>query len=454
MFLPLFTGGSRGGCLSVAVRFEHKHDVSRHQRTRLHPFCVGHCFGAQSALILNAQPNAFQIGIDLIRGDAQHVQPQTAQKGVAPSIVSPSLRRVVPWPINLDDEMCIARVEIGDVRPQRMLPSKFEAGARAAQHIPQLALAQRGFAAQLDAPFSMGLRAGAPVAITPERSWPQPGQDPMIARQPERVAARFNVQADHPAAVRAFNDATNRVRQAVVTDDEVSGAKLIDRDQLPTKAPPRSPRERGEGFGGGRDRGEGFGGGRERGEGFGGGRERGEDLFCGREREGNLSGGLRFPLPVPRGGQLVPLPVHGEGRGGGGSTDARPIAGYVPTPHFRAVPPHQRPTPHARWVEYKVAGVCRHQHATLDNLAVRLDNIIRVRFTTSVGPYVNKFSKREVPKISLVDAKALLTKEAANLPELLRPFNTSFPMAVWLAGKRDAFAVRFNGNIRIVATLR
>jgi hypothetical protein len=94
----------------------------------------------------NAKPHSFEIVVNLANGDPKHLQTQAAHVRIATAIVVSTFRRVVMVAIEFDDQMCVSRVEIGDVRAQGMLSPKLEACGFAAQDAPQALLGLRGLA--------------------------------------------------------------------------------------------------------------------------------------------------------------------------------------------------------------------------------------------------------------------------------------------------------------------
>src|SRR5579872_3049834 len=109
-----------------------------------------------------------------------------------------------------------------------MLPSEFKPGGSFAQDAPEFAFGNRGFAPQLAASFLVPFRACGPVAMSAQRSRPQAAENTVIDSQPEGPFGSVGAQTDDPAAVGYFNDATNRIRKAVMTDDHVAGAEVFD----------------------------------------------------------------------------------------------------------------------------------------------------------------------------------------------------------------------------------
>jgi hypothetical protein len=111
-----------------------RYQISRHERTSLQPLRSGDRFRANAALILDRDRNPFQIVSKLRGGNAQNVEIQCPQFGIANSIGFHSVGRVMRRAVHFDDQVGLAAIEIDDIPTNGMLTAELEAILAPAQN--------------------------------------------------------------------------------------------------------------------------------------------------------------------------------------------------------------------------------------------------------------------------------------------------------------------------------
>lgn len=122
--------------------------IPHSQVLRFHPFGL---LDAELKLagVSNGFVNALQIGQHLPGRDAQHLQAQLAEIGIAGLIVSQCLFAAVgQHAVHLDDKLGVAAVKICYIPTDGMLASEGETGLVVAQRRPQLTLRRGHFTPQ------------------------------------------------------------------------------------------------------------------------------------------------------------------------------------------------------------------------------------------------------------------------------------------------------------------
>jgi hypothetical protein len=238
---PPVHGGIKGGFFSraaLAIPRHAEHQIPSQQRSRLDPFRAERRFRAQPALAANPFPDPFEVRFNLGDGHAQHIQSHSPQKGVAAPVMLTPCRGEMPAAIHLHDEMGVARIKVGHVGADRMLPPKFEPRQPAPQHAPKFSFGKRHLVPKLTPQFAAVRRNAGPVPSPAERARPGLGENAMVAGEPERGRRRFVAKLDHPSLVRFRNRAPDRVPDPIMSEDAISHAHRFDGEKA---KPPLDP---------------------------------------------------------------------------------------------------------------------------------------------------------------------------------------------------------------------
>ena len=190
------------------------------------PGCPGEAFGGYGF------GHRINLMVDVAGAEAEHSQPQSAHILIAGLVVGASFGCVMVAAIYLHYHVTLPAVEIGDVRPDGVLPPELYTRLFPAQALPQATLGLTHIAPQLTPPGQAFWRGPAPVAFSSKRARPEPCQNPVVSRKPQRAVTSCMSYAHHPALVPALEGFDHRVRLAVVSQDELTFGHLLDGDYL------------------------------------------------------------------------------------------------------------------------------------------------------------------------------------------------------------------------------
>ncbi len=113
---------------------------------------------------------------NIASGDVQHPVAILQQKCIARSIARRTVATIVRLPIDFHDEAALLAIEVDDVRTDRMLSAKFEAGYRPAYALPYQHFGQAHFASKFARGVHFRATFGRHAPSTTLRAVPLPLQ--------------------------------------------------------------------------------------------------------------------------------------------------------------------------------------------------------------------------------------------------------------------------------------